>query len=171
MMRYFNTEGLCDPDFHYMVKLDDRLSSSCFENERPEAGIQALKELAEPGRDRQYDMGEMFARISSFCGMVSKPVVMMIDEVDSASNNQVFLDFLAMLGGYYLERKSRPAFHTVILAGVYDVKNLKLKIRPEAEHKYNSPWYSGQISIRIRHLVRRRSKWVEKPSWRRLFKI
>lgn len=25
MTRYFNTEGLCDPDFHYMVKLDDRL--------------------------------------------------------------------------------------------------------------------------------------------------
>ncbi len=26
MTRYFNTEGLCDPDFHYMVKLDDRLN-------------------------------------------------------------------------------------------------------------------------------------------------
>ena len=31
-------------------------------------------------------------------------------------------------------------FHSVILAGVYDVKNLKLKIRPDAEKKYNSPW-------------------------------
>ena len=28
----------------------------------------------------------------------------------------------------------------MILAGVYDIKNLKLKLRPEAEHKYNSPW-------------------------------
>lgn len=28
----------------------------------------------------------------------------------------------------------------MILAGVYDIKNLKLKIRPEEEHKYNSPW-------------------------------
>jgi len=28
----------------------------------------------------------------------------------------------------------------VILAGVYDVKNLKLKLRPDAEKKYNSPW-------------------------------
>ena len=25
MSRYFNTEGLCDPDIHYMVNLDDRL--------------------------------------------------------------------------------------------------------------------------------------------------
>ena len=28
----------------------------------------------------------------------------------------------------------------MVLAGVYDVKNLKLKIRPDAEKKYNSPW-------------------------------
>ena len=65
---------------------------------------------------------------------------MMIDEVDSATNNQVFLDFLAMLRSYYLEREDLPIFHSVILAGVYDIKNLKLKLRPEAEHKYNSPW-------------------------------
>lgn len=26
MERYFNTEGLCDPDIHYMVNLDERLS-------------------------------------------------------------------------------------------------------------------------------------------------
>ena len=25
MRRYFNTEGHCDPEFHYMVRLDDRL--------------------------------------------------------------------------------------------------------------------------------------------------
>ncbi len=25
MRRYFNTEGLCEPQEHYMVKLDDRL--------------------------------------------------------------------------------------------------------------------------------------------------
>jgi hypothetical protein len=28
----------------------------------------------------------------------------------------------------------------VILAGVYDIKNLKLRIRPEEHHQYNSPW-------------------------------
>lgn len=26
------------------------------------------------------------------------------------------------------------------MAGVYDIKNLKLKIRLESEHQYNSPW-------------------------------
>lgn len=33
-----------------------------------------------------------------------------------------------------------PMFHSVILAGVYDIKNLKLKFRSESEHQYNSPW-------------------------------
>ncbi|MCI8692942.1 MAG: hypothetical protein HFH91_09430, partial [Lachnospiraceae bacterium] len=62
------------------------------------------------------------------------------DEVDSASNNQVFLDFLALLRGYYLQREDFPTFHSVILAGVYDIRNLKQKVRPDSEHKHNSPW-------------------------------
>lgn len=64
----------------------------------------------------------------------------MIDEVDSASNNQVFLDFLAQLRAQYIERDIQPTFRSVILAGVYDIKNLRRKIRPDEVHKYNSPW-------------------------------
>ena len=67
-------------------------------------------------------------------------MVLIIDEVDSESNNQVFVDFLAQLQRYYLDRDYSPAFQSVILAGVYDIKNLKLKIRPDDEHQYNSPW-------------------------------
>lgn len=83
----------------------------------------------------------LFMFLSRLCKTSEKPVVLMIDEVDSATNNQVFLDFLSQLRGYYLARTTKPTFHSVILAGVYDIKNLKLKIRPEAEHnRYNSPW-------------------------------
>ena len=64
----------------------------------------------------------------------------MIDEVDSASNNQVFLDFLAQLRGYYINRDRKPTFWSVILAGVYDIKNLKRKIVTDGESKVNSPW-------------------------------
>lgn len=85
-------------------------------------------------------LDELFECLSGVCGRSSRPIVLMIDEVDSASNNQVFLDFLAQLRGYYLERDHIPIFHSVILAGVYDIKNLKLKLRPDEEHKYNSPW-------------------------------
>jgi len=82
----------------------------------------------------------LFAVLSSICKNSVQPIVLMIDEVDSASNNQVFIDFLAQLRRYYLNRDKMPIFHSVILAGVYDIKNLKLKLRPESEHQYNSPW-------------------------------
>lgn len=75
-------------------------------------------------------LSEMFTGISKLCEAAQKPIVIMIDEVDSASNNQVFIDFLAMLRQYYLNREDMPTFYSVILAGVYDIKNLKLKIRP-----------------------------------------
>ena len=48
--------------------------------------------------------------------------------------------FLGMLRRKYLTRRAEPTFQSVILAGVHDVKNLKLKMRPDAEHQYNSPW-------------------------------
>ena len=81
--------------------------------------------------------------ITEFCKKATKPVVVTIDEVDKSSDNQLFLNFLGMLRNSYLERNIEGmdyTFHSVILAGVYDVKNLKLKIRPDAERKYNSPW-------------------------------
>ncbi len=73
---------------------------------------------------------------------INKKVVLMIDEVDKSSNNQLFLSFLGMLRNKYLLRNEGKdyTFHSVILAGVHDVKTLKIKIRSEEEHKYNSPW-------------------------------
>lgn len=90
--------------------------------------------------DRELNMARLSLLLSELCRISPKPVVMMIDEVDSASNNQVFLDFLAVLRNQYLKRTRIPTFQAVILAGVYDVRNLKKKLRPEDEHKYNSPW-------------------------------
>jgi hypothetical protein len=48
-----------------------------------------------------------------------------------------------MLRDLYLRREDKgmnSTFYSVILAGVYDVKNLKLKIRTDEERKFNSPW-------------------------------
>lgn len=87
-----------------------------------------------------FELVELFLAISDLCGKFEKPIVLIIDEVDSASNNQVFLDFLAQLRGYYLDRNDTPAFQSVILAGVHDIRHLKQKMRPEDEHKLNSPW-------------------------------
>lgn len=93
--------------------------------------------------DNRYDyftLKPLFEGLGDICQFSDKPIVLMIDEVDSASNNQVFLDFLGQLRAQYINRFQQPAFKSVILAGVYDVKNLRHKIRPDEEHKYNSPW-------------------------------
>ena len=210
MRRYFNTEGRCKPDIHYMVRLDDRLdkikrlyidqgkyfiinrgrqygktttlmalaeylkddytvlpmdfqlmSSANFSDESAfvisfieylEDLVSERKELTEnidlavfenlaALKDSQrIHMDRLFRGLSRLCKTAKKPVVLMIDEVDSASNHQVFLDFLAMLRGYYLNQDYSSTFRSVILAGVYDIKNLKLKLRPEEKHQYNSPW-------------------------------
>ena len=207
MGRYFNTEGCCYPDEHYMVNLDSRLkeiksmvdagkyftinrgrqygkttvlkelekylssdylvvsldfqfqmSESKFKNEHVFSAAfarafrnmlyqleisdllkQRVKKMTE-NMDDSFELVELFCDLSEICKISEKPIVLVIDEVDQASNNQVFLDFLAQLRGYYLRRSNCAAFHSVILAGVHDIRNLRQKIRPDAEHKHNSPW-------------------------------
>ena len=78
-----------------------------------------------------------------------KKIVLMIDEVDKTCNNQVFLHFLGLLRSKYLDQnEGRDAsFYSVILAGVVDIKNIKivmeqkgLIVRKENEGSNNSPW-------------------------------
>lgn len=195
--RYFNTEGVCIPQLHYMVRLDDRLKeikrlfvdrgkyfvinrgrqygktttlqalaeylkadylvlsmdfqaigtaeyrdedtfartfakvlmnalrsagSVQKEDEKEQAaGSMPEKEWEKSiddfvETDKEATLRELFILISLICGRAKKPVVMMIDEVDSAANNQVFLDFLAQLRGHYLNRQNQATFHSVVLA-------------------------------------------------------
>jgi hypothetical protein len=60
----------------------------------------------------------------------NKKIVLMIDEVDKTSNNLIFLHFISMLRDKYLAARNGDdfTFHSVILAGVYDIKNIKLKM-------------------------------------------
>ena len=78
-----------------------------------------------------------------------KKIVLIIDESDEASNNAIFVSFLKMLRDKYLFRNAGKdyTFHSVILAGVYDIRNLKQKMilsgnyKPsEGESAMNSPW-------------------------------
>ena len=205
-MKYFNTEGSCKPEEHYMVKLDDRLgyikrmlverkkyfvinrgrqygkttTLSALEEYLKDDYIVLSLDFQQLGTEDFADeqkfarafgevllmafqfnkiedgklpemleefigkkdgsLKDLFMCLSRMCAVSAHPIVLMIDEVDSASNNQVFIDFLAQLRGYYLKRDKTPIFHSVILAGLYDIKNLKLKLRPDSEHQYNSPW-------------------------------
>ena len=119
------------------VKAFARLLWSRYHREMPSEIEKQIKQMKS---SLDYVEADLFVTLSEWCEVSSKPIVLMIDEVDSASNNQVFLDFLAQLRGYYLERTEFPTFQSVILAGVHDIRNLRQKIRPDAEHKHNSPW-------------------------------
>ena len=210
MEKRFNVTGLCNPDIHYMVNLEERLveikkmvdrgeyfainrarqygkttilralrdflreeyavislsfqrmSSDSFRDEysfslafaqaflrevqNKRKGITGLNERElmhlqdSVLEDERFNLTKLFERLSDICCFSDRNIVLMIDEVDNASNNQVFLDFLGQLRDYYLDRDETATFQSVILAGVYDVRNLKQKIRPEEEHRYNSPW-------------------------------
>jgi AAA-like domain len=85
-------------------------------------------------------LDELSDGITDFVSQSGKKVVVLIDEVDKSINNQLFISFLAMLRNKYLAQDIAKTFHAVVLAGVHDVKSLKLKIRPDAEQKLNSPW-------------------------------
>lgn len=93
-------------------------------------------------KEEKADMDELFITLDEWCMTAARPVVMFIDEVDSASNNQVFLDFLGLLRDGYISRETdgAPGFQSVILTGVTDVKHLKSSIRDEEQRKVNSPW-------------------------------
>ena len=91
---------------------------------------------------RDFPFDDLGQRITELCMNCGREVILMIDEVDKSSDNQIFLSFLGLLREKYLEQMKGKdkTFKSVILAGVYDVKNLKLKLHPGAEPKYNSPW-------------------------------
>ncbi len=91
---------------------------------------------------REFAWEEFSDKITELCGSCGRNVILMIDEVDKSSDNQIFLSFLGLLRAKYLEQQKGQdhTFQSVILAGVYDIKNLKLKLHPGQEAKYNSPW-------------------------------
>ena len=204
LKKFFNVNGSCNPQIHYMIDLSERLSEikkmvdageyftinrarqygkttllaalaeylksdykvisldfqtisyGDFENEEkfvaafsneiliseydiPEDIRSTLLHFAD-GKERNVTLSVLFRTLLQWCRISEKPLVLIIDEVDTATNNQVFVDFLAQLRAYYLRRMQMPTFRSVILAGVYDVRNVKSKIRPEENHKMNSPW-------------------------------
>jgi hypothetical protein len=89
-----------------------------------------------------HDFEELSLFISQYVFRLKKHLVLLIDEIDKSSDNQIFLHFLGMLRSKYLLRGTGQdyTFQSVILAGVHDIKTLKTQIRSDDEKKYNSPW-------------------------------
>lgn len=104
--------------------------------------IEKLSDISDDA-EKSLRLFTMFKGIKNIWDSSDKPIVLIIDEIDSATNNQLFIDFLAALRSHYLKREKNTnykTFQSVILAGVTDVKHLKSRIRSEDESKENSPW-------------------------------
>ncbi len=134
----FETEQIFSKAFSKLFLRELKRNELSREEDLQASILQLSKEIKK--QKSSLNLLELFDYLSEICENSQKPIVLMIDEVDSASNNQVFLDFLAQLRADYIEKDVRATFHSVILAGVYDVKNLERKIRADEEHKINSPW-------------------------------
>jgi hypothetical protein len=102
--------------------------------------VPELKEWLVEKSKSMNSWSDLSNTIMELCAKTEKRVVLFIDEVDQSSNNQLFVSFLALLRDKYLERDRNPTFHSVMLAGLHDVKTLKLKISPNSTRSYNSPW-------------------------------
>jgi inhibitor of KinA sporulation pathway (predicted exonuclease) len=92
------------------------------------------------GFEAVNSFSDLSNRISAIHKVTPKKVVLLIDEVDSSSNYDVFLRFLAMLRDKYLKREFVRTFHSIVLAGVHDIKSLKFKLRNHEDTQTNSPW-------------------------------
>lgn len=101
-----------------------------------ETGKQLLARMS--GSDSgEIGIREISNAITCLCKESRKPIVLIIDEVDQASNQSLFLAFLGMLREKYLRRRDVPTFQSVILAGVYDVRNIKREKSPWNTHAGN----------------------------------
>ena len=141
-------EGMSDSQFAsveslayaFFCELQFNIDTGITDNVSPHI-CESLKNLISAGTsDNKITVSEFNSFITRLCKFSDQKNVLIIDEVDQASNHTSFIEFLGLLRKKYLIRAKAPTFQSVILAGVYDIKNLKLKIRSDADHQYNSPW-------------------------------
>lgn len=153
MRKIFNVNGNCRPGLHYMVNLEKRLAET--------------KKMVDRGdyftinRARQYGKTTMLKALERY--LQNDYVVISLDfqklscrdfETEGffvkALSREILkkeglresipIEITEKLRGAYIDRDEIAAFQSVILAGVYDIKNLKRKFAEKEEHRLNSPW-------------------------------
>ena len=101
-----------------------------------------LYELLRGYSQKTKNFNELSENITNIIEDSHKDMILIIDEVDKSSGNRVFMQFLGMLRDKYLAMSASEdlTFKSVILGGVNDIKNIKLKIREDRDRVFNSPW-------------------------------
>lgn len=92
--------------------------------------------------DKTKNFNDLSENITTLIEEYDKDMILIIDGVDKSSGNRIFMQFLGLLRNKYLAMNSKEdlTFKSVILGGVNDIKNIKLKIRDEKDRVFNSPW-------------------------------
>jgi hypothetical protein len=92
--------------------------------------------------DKTNNFKQLSNNITEIIEEYGKDMILIIDEVDKSSGNRIFMQFLGVLRNKYLSMNAGKdlTFKSVILGGVNDIKNIKLKIRDEKDRVFNSPW-------------------------------
>jgi len=137
---FVSFEGLSDEQWKSESKFCPTLLNYLLENINV-----SNSEIADLFKEREkevVDFSTLFKVLNDLIKKIGKKVVLFIDEVDRASNFELFTKFLGKLRDKYLQAKSGMVvtFQSVILAGVNDIKTLKQKIRPDSQSQFNSPW-------------------------------
>lgn len=82
----------------------------------------------------------LFETLSNICKKAKKPIVLMIDEADTAMHLPIFFDFLAQLRACYLYRETTPTFYSVFLFGTKDFNLMQMDLERQDGHKLYGPW-------------------------------
>lgn len=143
MRKFFNTSAVCVPERHYMVDITKKLEQ--------------IKEMMDQGqyftinRARQYGKTTTLRSLRDFLRDDYFVISMDFQSFGSAKfrNENVFsLAFAKVFLRLWRQegddaasvKEAGTATQSVILASVYDIKNLKRKFVSDEEHKPNSPW-------------------------------
>lgn len=97
----FETEERFVQSISRLIRREKRAGTSI-----PEETICTLSDYIDR-KENLARLDELYDTISEWCAISKEPVVLMIDEVDSASENQVFLDFLGQLREAFLSREGK----------------------------------------------------------------
>lgn len=138
-------ETICFKDAGSFSKAFARITLDLHEFEglfMPESVIDQFEKLVERSSD-DVKLDDLFRIFRKWFKEECRPIVLMIDEVDRATNNQVFVDFLSKLRSLYLKRRKSSeirTFQSVILARVTNLKYQKNKNCDHCIREDSIPW-------------------------------
>jgi hypothetical protein len=76
--------------------------------------------------------GVLETSLNKFCKLLDKPLVILFDEADCLSEGTL-ISFLRQLRNGYNDRSITPFVHSVALVGMRNIRDYKVKVRPDSE--------------------------------------